>query len=68
MGELNKVYAIELLPGRYEPRSDALLTSKKPKLWVNREGARSRCVYRKRNYPHAKVVAFRLVPVEEGDE
>lgn len=59
------VYAIEVRPGRYEPRSKALPTATMPKLFA-KLGDAERVMHRQwRSYPSARVVKFELREVKE---
>lgn len=64
MDEMAKVYAVEMLPGRFIPRSQAALTKREPKLWVKRsdaERAASRHRYGRSDTFEPRIVEFRLV-------
>jgi len=72
--ELDPVYAVLVCESRYgeplyEPRSQAQLAKRQPKLWSAKHQAENVADRnRLRGHKHARVVEFRLVPVEPEKE
>lgn len=64
--KLAPVYAVEVRPGAYLPRSQASPTADAPKLWVNRADAERQAdrTNNRGGSDTARVVEFRIVPVK----